>query len=229
MSRVTTTWRAANRARSCGCTTTCAVARGMCTAYGHDGRRTNSCRHTGTHASPNGLAGCGRPRFSRAARAPPGWRALPSRARLHMKAMRAPSASQRRASLGLRRPPTHPARPFGLARMHTRQCQFAHHPGGALRVAHATAMAMVSPWAWSRSGVSVAGTCRRVPKRGPAARRYDAVMYHWSTGAARGGPREVRRCARGSSLRLIHSPAAAHPTTFRRRSHPTATATVAAP
>lgn len=109
-----------------------------------------------------------------------------------------------------------------------------HHPRGTLHVAHATsARVTVSLWlqvlvlVLARHAGTAAGTCRRVAKRGPAARRCDAMVYHWSTGAARGGPREVRRRVQ-RSLPTIRFLSAAHPTTFRRRCQHAAPSTVPA-
>ena len=82
------------------------------------------------------------------------------------------------------------------------------------------AAVMTSLRVWTWHGGTIGGTCRRVAKRGPAARRYDAPAYHWPTAAARGGRRELRRCA-PPFLFIPHcsNRAAAHPTSFRRWSH----------
>ncbi len=97
---------------------------------------------------------------------------------------------------------------------HAHTTRTARCPLGAY-AARTTLTAYQRVWA----GAVVGGTCRRVAKCGAAARRYDAMVYRWSTGAARGGPRELRRCARWFLFRLLSSFAAAHPTTFHRRSY----------
>ena len=113
----------------------------------------------------------------------------------------------------------------------TRRWRCMHHPRGATGVARPSphAAGMASLWARSWHAAVVGGTCRRVAKRGPAARRYDAEVYRRPTGAARGGPRELRRCARSSLFWLISTLAAAHPTTFRQRPQRATAAPAATP
>ena len=188
-----------------------------------------------TRADPVALSACRRPRFNRTAQAPSGWRALPSRARLNVGALRAHSASRRRSSLGLRRPPMHAERATGSARLprphvDARATRALSRPGSAVPAATAArGVTVMAPlWPRSRPRGGNTGTHRRVPKRGPDARQCEAVAYRWSTGAARGGPREVRRRAQRLFLaqRIF---AAAHPPAFRYCHHAAATTTASTP